>query len=60
MVNGVRFEDRLEGASNFVSWKFRIMLALRENELDEFIKKAIPVPDEESEKLQGMKRTIKL
>ncbi|XP_059067522.1 uncharacterized mitochondrial protein AtMg00810-like [Cryptomeria japonica] len=49
MVNGVRFEDCLEGASNFVSWKFRIMIALRDNELDEFVKKVVPELDDKGE-----------
>ena len=30
---GLRTEDRLDGAANFVSWKSRILLVLRENEL---------------------------
>ena len=30
---GLRTEDRLDGAANFVSWKARILLVLRENQL---------------------------
>ena len=30
---GLRSEDRLDGAGNFVSWKAKIVLLLRENEL---------------------------
>ena len=30
---GLRTEDRLDGAANFVSWKSQILLVLRENEL---------------------------
>ena len=30
---GLRTEDRLDGAANFVSWKTQILLVLRENEL---------------------------
>ena len=30
---GLRTEDRLDGATNFVSWKARILLVLKENEL---------------------------
>ena len=33
MVTGVRLEDRLDGAGNFVPWKARIVLILEENEL---------------------------
>ena len=30
---GLRTDDRLDGAANFLSWKARILLVLRENEL---------------------------
>lgn len=33
MVTGLRLEDRLDGAGNFVPWKARIVLILEENEL---------------------------
>ena len=33
MATGLRLEDRLDGAGNFVPWKARIMLILEENEL---------------------------
>jgi hypothetical protein len=29
----LRFEDRLDGASNFLSWKVRVTLLLEENDL---------------------------
>ena len=32
---GLRSEDRLDGVGNFVSWKARIVLLLRENELSD-------------------------
>ena len=33
MVFGLRVEDRLDGATNFIPWKARISLILEENEL---------------------------
>ena len=30
---GLKTEDRLDGAANFFSWKYRILLVLKENEL---------------------------
>ena len=33
MATGLRLEDRLDGAGNFVPWKARILLLLEENEL---------------------------
>jgi hypothetical protein len=35
-VAGLRFEDRLDGASNFVPWKARVTLLLMENGLWDF------------------------
>lgn len=63
MANSVRFEDRLEGSSNFVSWKFRVMITLREQELEAFVEKETTIPDEEDEKRQCIKnknKTMKL
>ena len=33
MAIGLRLEDRLDGAANFIHWKARIVLILQENEL---------------------------
>ena len=38
MSRVVRFEDHLESANNFTSWKLRIMVMLKENKLDSFVK----------------------
>lgn len=34
----IRFEDRLAGADNFQSWKIRIIMLLKENKVETFIK----------------------
>jgi hypothetical protein len=36
----MRVEDRLNGVSNFLSWKTRVTLALKEYDLWEFLDKA--------------------
>ena len=51
MTNNVRVEDRLEGASNFFSWKTRIITILEELELETYIEEDIPIPQNESKKL---------
>lgn len=33
MVNGLKVEDRLNGSSNFASWKPRVLIALEEDDL---------------------------
>ena len=59
MANNVRVEDRLEGASNFFSWKTRIITILEELELEEYIEKEIPIPQDETEKLTWKRRNNK-
>ena len=45
MATGLRLEDRLDGAGNFVPWKARLVLILEENELwDEVVHNTTVVP----------------
>jgi hypothetical protein len=44
MEIGLRFEDRLDGFSNYSTWKERIMLVLMENEIWEFANTKITPP----------------
>ena len=45
MAIGLRLEDRLDGAGNFVPWKARLVLILEENELwDEVVHNTTTVP----------------
>ena len=42
---GLRMEDRLDGAGNFVPWKSRILLVLEENDLwEEAVRNTITNP----------------
>ena len=41
---------RLDGASNFSSWKSRLTLVLEENEILNYVEEEVPKPQEESEK----------
>ena len=50
MVNHLRLEDRLERASNFASWKIRVMIALYEMELEELIEKNKSLPENDPNK----------
>jgi hypothetical protein len=40
----LRFEDRLDGASNFLSWKVRVTLLLEENDLWDIVKDVVTPP----------------
>ncbi|XP_057850234.1 uncharacterized protein LOC131060833 [Cryptomeria japonica] len=60
MVNSLKVEDRLEGASNFTLWKFRVLIALEENDLLQFVEeKDLSEPEDQAKKLQFKKSVIK-
>jgi hypothetical protein len=44
MTSSLRFEDRLEGISNYLQWKVRIATLLRENKFLEFMSTKVIVP----------------
>jgi len=43
-VNGLRDQDRLDGASNFVIWKARILAVLDKNCIKDYVLKMVAVP----------------
>ena len=45
MTSSIRFEDRLEGVSNYLQWKVRISSVLEENKLWLFANTIVHVPD---------------
>jgi hypothetical protein len=38
------FQDRLDDASNFLSWKVRVTLLIEENDLWDIVKDVVPSP----------------
>jgi hypothetical protein len=44
MASSIRYEDRLEGISNYLQWKVRIAVVLRENKLWNFVSTTVTVP----------------
>jgi len=55
MVVGLRVEDRLEGVSNFRSWKSRMLMLLNEHDLKDHILRDIPEPEAAREKTKHKK-----
>ena len=47
MVRGLPVEDRLDGGSNYGSWKPRVLLALKEYDVKDFALKDMPMLEEE-------------
>ena len=52
---GIKVEDRLDGASNFISWKSRVILILEENDLLKFVNETVPEPEVEEDKSRWRK-----
>ena len=45
-----KLDEKLEGIDNFWAWKYRVMLILEENDLENFVKEEVPEPDEDEAK----------
>jgi hypothetical protein len=41
---GLKFENGLDGTSNFLSWKVRVILLLEENDLRDIVEDVVPLP----------------
>ena len=53
-----KLDEKLEGADNFKSWKYRISLVLEENELDSYINEEILVPEGDESKALHKKKLV--
>ena len=54
-----QLDDKLGEAENFRSWKYRISLVLKENELDTYISGEVPVPEGDEAKSLLNKNLVK-
>ena len=59
MVSSIRVEDRLGGATNFKSWKTRILFILDENEIQNYIKQNVSYPKSDKDKSMHKKNEAK-
>ena len=44
MTSRIKFEDRLEGVSNYLQWKVRISSVLKEKKMWSFVNTIVPIP----------------
>ena len=59
MTISTKLDEKLEGADNFRTWKYRVMLILEENDLEGFIEEDIPEPEEDEAKAKHKKSLVK-
>ena len=45
MASTIRPEDKFDGKEHFVSWKFRIMMILEDNDVKQFVDKESKQPN---------------
>lgn len=48
--HGLRDQDRLDGASNYVIWKTKILVVLEEYDLEAYVKSVVDVPVDNDQK----------
>ena len=58
MIN-MKVEDRLEGASTFVPWNYRVLLLLEENDLLQCVNEKVLEPEVEEDKPRWRKDDAK-
>jgi hypothetical protein len=59
MVNKLKIEDRLEGATNFHAWKARVLLLLEDNDLKEYVEGMVASPIDLQELTSHKKKEVK-
>jgi hypothetical protein len=59
MTSNTKLDEKLEGAENFRSWKYRVMLILEEHELEDYVKEGLTEPEGDEEKARHKKNLIK-
>jgi hypothetical protein len=59
MVNTLRVEDRLEGATDFWAWKARILSLLEENDLKDYVEMVVLDPNDAQELAAHKKKEVK-
>ena len=55
----MRFEDRLEGASNFIPWKERVTLLLEEFDLWSVTKEVVTIPTDPDALVEHNRKNVK-
>ena len=58
MSHHTKLDEKLEGADNFLAWKYRISLVLEDNELDSYIHEEVLVPEGDEAKALHKKNMV--
>jgi hypothetical protein len=58
-ATSLKFEDQLDGESNFLTWEVRVTLLLKEHDLWDILEKVIPPPRVATQLATDEKKDIK-
>ena len=58
MSHHTKLDEKLDGADNFLAWKYKISLVLEENGLDSYISEEVPVPEGDEAKALHKKKLV--
>jgi hypothetical protein len=56
MMNRILLEDRLDGTTNFSSWKSRLLITLEESDLMKYVEEVVRESTNDAEKSQWRKK----
>ena len=59
MASSTKLDEKLEGGDNFRAWRYRIMLIMREHDLDKYVKEEVLTPEEEEAKSKHNKDVVR-
>jgi hypothetical protein len=59
MAPSTKLDEKLEGVDNFRAWKYKVMLILEENDLEDFVKEEVPEHNEDEAKAMYKKNLVK-
>ena len=59
MTNNTKLEDKLEGVENFRAWKYRVLLILEEQHLEDYVKGEVAELEGDEDKSQHKKNLVK-
>ena len=58
MTKNTNLDEKIKGAENLRTWKYRIMLILQENDIDKFVKEEVKESEEVEAKYKHKKDMI--
>ena len=59
MSNNTKLEDKLGGFDNFRAWKYRVLLILEENDLEDYVKGEVAELEGDEDKSKHKKNLVK-